>query len=99
MLGPLSSYFFGDQIFRFDMWKRIKRLQITFEVLTSSWSNIIIFQSISDIVVFSFPMGSRTYLVWIFIVTIQKIDATYHNVGFLFNLEQISRSLEKTFGI
>jgi len=43
-----------------------------FIVLTPWWSNTIIFQSLSDIVVFSFPMWFLTCLVWICTITIQK---------------------------
>jgi len=50
----LTSYFFGDQLFRFDMRKRIERFQVTFAIPTSHLSNIIIWESISDIVVFCF---------------------------------------------
>jgi len=47
-------------------------LQSFFIVLTPSWSNVIIFQLISDIVVFFIPMWSLTCLIWICTVTIQK---------------------------
>jgi len=49
MLVPLSSYFFGAQL---TCEKKIERLQITFAVLTPSWSDIIIFQFISDIYIY-----------------------------------------------
>jgi len=67
-LGPLSSYFL---VTKFLDLKRIERLQITCTILTPSWSNIIIFQSISDIIV-CFSMCSLICLVWIYTVTIQK---------------------------
>jgi len=142
MLGPLSSYFFGDQLFRFDMWKEDRtRLQVTFVVLTPSWSNIIIFQYVHyvqynlslcsilnicllcsyehnehnyvhmfimfniifhyDLVMLFFPpIWSLTCLVWICTITIfKKIDTTYKNVGFGFNLEQISTNSRKALSI
>ena len=67
MLGPLTSYCFGHQLFRFDLWKVDWKI---FAVLAPS--NVIIFHSISDIVVFSFPTSSLTCLVWICTVTIKK---------------------------
>jgi len=69
LLGLSTSYLFGNQFFRFDMQKESSKI---FIVLTPGWSNIIIFQSLSDIVVFFFPMWSLTCLVWICTVTIQK---------------------------
>jgi len=65
--------------------KKNEKLQITFTVLTPSWSNIIIFQSVSNIVVFTFSMWSLTCLVWNFLVTIQFfLYKTYQNVACLF---------------
>jgi len=40
LLGPSTSYFFGNQLFRFDMQKENSK---NFIVFTPSWSTIIIF--------------------------------------------------------
>jgi len=52
--------------------KWIERLEITFAILTPLGSNIIIFHSVSSIVVFSFPMWLLTCLAWICTVAIQN---------------------------
>jgi len=95
----LTAYSFNDQFFLFEMSKRIERLEITFIVLIPSWSNIKIFQSISNIVVFSFPKWSLTCLVSIYGYNSKNLIKEYQNVGFLFNLKQILRSSTKAFGI
>jgi len=63
-------------------------------------SNIIIFESISCIVVDFFSLWFLICLVWICTVIIQQnIDETYKKVHFLFNIEQIPRNiLQKGLG-
>jgi len=69
LLGHSTSYFFSNLFFRLDMQKKSSKI---FIVLTPWWSNIIIFQSLNDIVVFFFLIWSLTCLVWICMVTILK---------------------------
>jgi len=73
MLGSLTSNFLAANFLDLTCEKRIERLHIFFAILTPSCSNIIIFQSLSDIVEFFFPIYSLTCLVKICMVAIQKM--------------------------
>jgi len=86
---PFNLIFFGNQFFRFDMQKESSKIFID--------SNIIIFQSSNDIVVFSFSMWSLTRLGWICKCTIQKkwfnLSKCWLFVQFRTNLKRLETSL------
>jgi len=100
MLGPLSSYFFGDQLFRFDMWKEDWKTSNHFCNFNTFMINIIIFQSISDIVVvfFSYVITNMSSLN-LYGYNLEKLIQLIKMFAFLFNLEQIPRSFRKALGI
>jgi len=99
MLGPLSSYIFGNQLFRFDMWKE-------------DWKTSNHFHSFYTLMIKHYNLSIPKWYCCVFISYVisnmsglnlygynsKKIDTTYHNIDILFNLEQIPRSSEKALG-
>jgi len=96
MLDIITSYFLVTNFLELTMQK--ENLEI-FIVLTPSLSNIIIFQFVSDIVIFFSYVISNMSSLNLYGYNSNEIGATYKNVGFLFNLEQISRSSKHSLGI
>jgi len=96
MLDPLSSYFFGDQIFRFDMWKKIERLQTTFIIFTIMFFHYNLSIHEWYCCVFFFYV---TNMFGLNLYNLKKIDTTFQNVDSVLNLEQIPRSSKKALGI
>jgi len=92
LLGPSTSYFFGDQRFRFDIQKESLKI---FIVLTPSWSNIIIFQSLKWYcgVFFSYMISNMSSLN-LYGYNYKKIDSTWLFIQFRANSKRLKTSLE-----
>ena len=93
MLGPLTLYFFGAQLFRFDMWKEDWKTSNhfhSFNTLMIKHYNLSIHKRYCC-VFFSNVISNMSRLI-LYGYNSKKHDTTYQNIDFLFNLEQISRS-------
>jgi len=98
MLGPLTSYLFGHQLFRFDLWKEDWKTSnhfCSFDTFMDKHYNLSLHKWYCC-VFFSYAISNMSSLN-LYGSNSKKIDTTYQNVGILFNLEQILRSSNSKF--
>jgi len=93
MLGPLTSYLFGDQLCRFDMqkeaWKTSNHFYNFYTLMIKQYDLSI--RKRYCCVLFSNVISNMSSLI-LCGYNSKRISITYQNVGFLFNCEQIPRS-------